>query len=124
MHSTHHLASRRPGDLNKVRTAISLKRVDPADIPASARVTVQSRTVATPASAQIQGKRTAAQAGLDRPSQIARPSLPSSSISAPSQDDPEDDVLEELYCTMNTNVVGIQYYRGICLSAISEFHDN
>lgn len=94
---------------------MSLRRIDPADIPESARVKkpiLASNHVSTSNAAK---KRKAAQAGLGQPSSSTNPaSMTSASASfpCPSQEDTEEEIVDELYCNLTTSVVGIQYYEG------------
>ncbi|CAA7259081.1 unnamed protein product [Cyclocybe aegerita] len=112
----------KPADQQKIKLAISLRRIDPADIPASAgmRPTPQVVSPSNDTGPSNAGsKRTSTQAGLDRPTTAARFSVAPASSPQPPQVENEEDVQEEeevrdeLYCRMNTNVVGIQYYRGL-----------
>lgn len=95
--------------------AMSLRRIDPADIPESARVKkpiLASNHVSTSNAPQ---KRKAAQAGLGHASSSTNPA-PTTSASAsfpcPTQEDIEEEIVDELYCNLTTSVVGIQYYKG------------
>ncbi|KAF5380521.1 hypothetical protein D9615_004518 [Tricholomella constricta] len=123
----------KPQDQQKIRLAISLRRIDPDDIPDSAK----ARPMPTPS----------AGANNDRPSQkkrkaepeplLASQGAPSSSFTTSTnptppassrmkistatrlaedervEEAPREEVRDELYCTMNTNVMGIQYYKGL-----------
>ncbi|KAF8200953.1 SNF2 family N-terminal domain-containing protein [Pholiota molesta] len=104
--------SLKPQDKNKIKLAISLRRIDPADVPPSARVAAPVNT-APP----VQRKRSATQAGLSQTSQIATQSTPGSSSFPTTQqtqeEEPEEEPRDELYCTFVTSVVGIQYYKGL-----------
>lgn len=114
-----------------------MRTVDPADIPASAkaptpgagssqlkknasqdRLTQIAQALATPGSSQ---KRTATQAELNRFSQI-RQALVDVPSPLPTQEEAEDaseeEFKDEIYCNMNTNVVGIQYYKGMFRKSI------
>ncbi|KAF7361792.1 DNA repair protein rad5 [Mycena venus] len=102
-----------PADKKKIRDAISARRVDPSDVPVTARASAQ---VANPAPSQ---KRRRAEFEA---SQGASSSQSSSSVLSRSQpvaeEEEEEEVTEveppdELYCTMQTDVVGVQYYRGM-----------
>jgi len=107
-----------PEDQNKIRLAISLRRVDPADIPYTARVNIPPSTIpvsapTTAPATQMGQKRTSTQAGLTaRPSVASAPSHSQANVEV-EKEITEEEVRDELYCTMNTNVVGIQYYRGV-----------
>jgi SWI/SNF-related matrix-associated actin-dependent regulator of chromatin subfamily A3 len=106
-------------DKARVTLAMSLRRIDPADIPESARVKkpiLASNHVST---SNAPKKRKAAQAGLGQASSSTNPA-PTTSASAsasasfpcPTQEDTEEDIVDELYCNLTTSVVGIQYYKG------------
>lgn len=115
-----------------------MRTIDPADIPAGAKGNVRKIAASTAGvgSSQLkrnpsqdrlsqisqatavpsQGKRKATQAELDRFSQIrqALVGLPSSSPALEEPEEaPEEEVKDEIYCNLNTNVVGIQYYKGM-----------
>ncbi|KAF9565547.1 hypothetical protein CPC08DRAFT_815314 [Agrocybe pediades] len=106
-------------DQNKIRMAISLRRIDPNDVPPSAKPKPKvgfANGSSQPSSSQ--GKRTATQAGLDPLVQRLNAALSSSSTQARRKEEIEDEpyeeeVRDELYCNMVTSVVGIQYYRGM-----------
>ncbi|KAJ6500012.1 SNF2 family N-terminal domain-containing protein [Mycena vitilis] len=97
------------GDQQKIRTAISRRRVDPSDIPITAKAPGQGATPSVPSQKRRRAEFEAAAAA----------SQPSSSASRPLQiEDEEEEVTEvelpdELYVTMQTEVVGVQYYRGL-----------
>jgi SWI/SNF-related matrix-associated actin-dependent regulator of chromatin subfamily A3 len=109
---------RRPDDQVKVRKAISARRVDPSDIPETARISQPD------VSGPSQKKRKAvaeASVGPSRPAAVAS----SSRVQAPSatrvidvdeelenEEPQEEESVDELYCTMTTNIVGVQYYNG------------
>lgn len=89
-----------------------MRRIDPADIPASARATAPlSSTNPT------QRKRSAAQAGLHHSSQTHTQHTPGSSQhnaqESIEEEVQEEEARDELYCSLKTNVVGIQYYKGM-----------
>lgn len=107
----------RPEDQVKIRKAISTRRVDPSDIPESAKISQPG----VPGPSQKKRK-----AESEAPVAPSRPAnLASSHAQAPSaarvidvdeevdDDEPqEEEAIDELYCTMTTNVVGVQYYNG------------
>lgn len=107
-----------PADQSKIRLAMSLRRVDPADMPPSARANAIASVNASSTAAlkTTNLKRGAAQAGLShtlRPATGSSPSIQLSSTQANGEEEVmEEETTDDLYCTMNTNVVGIQYYRG------------
>ncbi|KAF8161207.1 SNF2 family N-terminal domain-containing protein [Crassisporium funariophilum] len=108
-----------PADQQKIRMAVALRRVDPGDIPESAKPKGPANLAQPASTATSQIKRSATVAGLDRPSQSSTSQAqPAPSITQRVDDDLETEVIEdepvdELYCTMSTNVVGIQYYKGM-----------
>lgn len=111
--------SPRPSDQQKIRLAISLRRIDPADIPETAKGKVLNPTAATPntGSGPTSLKR---KAPLEAKSVVSQHSAPVVSFPSASQaveeeveeDFVDEETKDEIYCTMATNVVGIQYYRG------------
>jgi len=93
-----------------VTLAMSLRRIDPADIPESARMKKPINHVST---SNTPKKRKAAQAGLGQASSTTNPTPPASaSLPCPTQEDVEEEIVDELYCNLTTSVVGIQYYNG------------
>ncbi|KAI6157534.1 SNF2 family N-terminal domain-containing protein [Pisolithus tinctorius] len=121
--------SLRPEDQGKVRRAIADRRVDPVDIPTSAKV------IAAPMSQPIQPlmplltapEPTSANQRQRKRKQLSESSEPSvpnvsgvSTSSRPRTNDEDEDVLliepepiDELYCIFKTRVVGVQYYKGL-----------
>ncbi|KAL4074195.1 SNF2 family N-terminal domain-containing protein [Scleroderma citrinum] len=113
-------------DQTKVRRAIATGRIDPFDIPVSVKGPA-------PPMAQSASSTTPSAQGSADPSQRKRKQAPesSSSLARPGQiamsaetrhlikDDDEDitpnesEVIDELYCTYKTNVVGVRYYKGL-----------
>lgn len=102
----------RPQDKSKIKLAISLRRIGPADVPPSAKMAAPVNTAPL-----VQRKRSATQAGFSQTSQTATQSTSGSSSFPTTQqtqeDEPEEEPRDELYCTFVTSVVGIQYYKGI-----------
>ncbi|TCD63046.1 hypothetical protein EIP91_006059 [Steccherinum ochraceum] len=119
-------------DQSKIRLAVGLRRVDPEDIPASAKAPSSTIGAAplTPGPSQKQRKAAfqAAQAAGASPSQSQ--SRPASSAQplrriveptatqiaedeAASADVPQDDSVDEEIVSMRASVVGIQYYKGL-----------
>ncbi|KAL5485063.1 ARC19 [Sanghuangporus weigelae] len=112
-------------DQAKIRRAIARKQVDPEDVPASAN------TLALPPSTQPSNLNS--QTGKRKASSIAGPSSSqaSSSPQAPTthrstelmpndvievvddEDEPDPETRDELYCVLETQVVGVQYYAGM-----------
>lgn len=109
----------RPEDQGKVSLAIALGRVDPADIPPSARV------VTTPTSQLVKpsGPPLAAnprQQKRERPSENSGPPVSRFHGTGSRTDNEDEEVLpiepepiDELYCVFKTRVVGVQHYRGL-----------
>lgn len=152
----------RAEDQRKVKIALATRRIDPADIPESARLAPEppagngntpSSSQTVPASSQVTGppssqtapssSQPSASQSTRGPSQKKRKAAIEAAIAAsqsqgnsqagPSQqapvrrvqglgnttweegaleDAPEEDPADELYCTMTSSVVGIQYYKG------------
>ncbi|KAK7472758.1 hypothetical protein VKT23_000868 [Stygiomarasmius scandens] len=114
-------------DQQKIRRAIVERHVDPADIPATARKPEAPRPQAPPVQtavqrgAPIQASTSATQASTGQNKRKAQDQALTSSQAPVSQvvdvDDPEDnapeEAIDELYCCLNTNVVGLQYYKGL-----------
>jgi hypothetical protein len=111
-----HITLSRSEDQQKIRLAVLQRRVDPGDVPESAKIR-ESSSVHTAAEAIAHpSKRTATQAGLDHPNApvISQTSSSSSTFQPPEEVEEvtEDEIRDELYCIMTTTVVGIQYYKG------------
>ena len=147
-------ASLRPEDQKKVRLPLATRRIDPADIPESAK-SARSQNAApsssqngppssqptAPPSSQPSASQGAAPSGDPNrkkrkaaieaaivssrgpgASQVPTPAYPSARrIQGPGnttweegalEDTPEEEPVDELYCTMVSSVVGIQYYKG------------
>ena len=94
--------------------AMSLRRIDPADIPESARIKKPIPTSNHVSTSNAPKKRKAAQAGLGQAPSTTNPTTPpaSDSFPCPTQEDVEEEIVDELYCNLTTSVVGIQYYNG------------
>ncbi|KAL1741859.1 SNF2 family N-terminal domain-containing protein [Schizophyllum fasciatum] len=98
-------------DRNKIREAVRMRRVDPVDIPPSARA-----AAAPPPTTQPARKRKA-------PEEPSRPSISQATSSASglsqryedeiTEDNAPEEASDELYCVLSTGVVGIQYYTGL-----------
>ncbi|CCM03320.1 uncharacterized protein FIBRA_05448 [Fibroporia radiculosa] len=117
----------RPEDQAKIRIAVGLRRVAPDDIPDTAKVQLTQPSASSAMSSGSQNKRKAV-TPMSTPVSPRGPTPSSSKGSrllsqlAASQNNEEeenDDVIEiednkdELYCMLRTNVVGIQYYKGL-----------
>lgn len=82
-----------------------MRRIELSDAPPSSQAAVKS----------VQKKRNAVQAGFRQSPQNPSQALPGSSqnIAQESAEEvPDEDVPEELFCSLKTSVVGIQYYKG------------
>lgn len=102
----------RPADKVKIRLAISLQRIDPADIPVSTRLNrvITNTPSSVSSTSQTRQKRTVAQAGFESAS------TDRNSFATQEQEEEEvveEEVVDELYCHLVAKVVGIQYYKGI-----------
>ncbi|KAL1673766.1 SNF2 family N-terminal domain-containing protein [Schizophyllum commune] len=100
-------------DRHKIREAVRLRRIDPADVPPNARV-----AAAPPPATQVTRKRKvpepASQPSTSQASSsMAGPSRPSQAIEDEATEDNVEEAADELYCTLSTGVVGIQYYTGL-----------
>ncbi|KAK0225975.1 SNF2 family N-terminal domain-containing protein [Armillaria fumosa] len=121
----------RSDDHRRIRKAVSERRVDPADIPPSAQTVKSTFINASATSIPSQKKRKARQeaaSGSQRPALSSeRPPSPAQ-VSATSayppsstpvdetliaDEIPEEEPADKLYSTMRTNVVGLQYYKGL-----------
>ncbi|KAI0940604.1 hypothetical protein AcW1_003757 [Taiwanofungus camphoratus] len=129
----------RPEDQGKIRMAVGLHRIDPADVPDTAKLqnsqgkTAKSNVKAPTTPGSSQTKRKAAAIASSQPTTPAS-SQPGSSqprssqaLHRPSQlstsqmleeDDDEDvveveDTRDELYVMLKTSIVGVQYYNGL-----------
>lgn len=110
-------------DQAKVRRAIANQRVDPSDIPSTAKAAPPTIIHATPSTSQApapsQKKRKAA---IEQPAShlsSARPAVPATTHSMIHDVDEDDEVtiiepdpVDELYRTLSTSIVGVQYYKG------------
>lgn len=100
-----------PHDRQKIREAVRLRRIDPADIPQAAKA------LTAPIPSNQATKKRKATAEPPQPSTSRAPS----GMPAPSQryedeaveDNAPEEAADELYCTLSTGVVGIQYYTGL-----------
>lgn len=91
-----------PQDQQKIRLAISLRRVDPADVPVSAK-SVQSARLVTAAEHRARSNENIKKRKAEEGTSLEE---------EPAEEVVEEEVKDELYCTVRTNVVGIQYYKG------------
>ncbi|RDB25140.1 DNA repair protein rad5 [Hypsizygus marmoreus] len=112
-----------PQDQQKIRLAISLRRIDPADVPESAKAKPVTTPAAAGPSARPSQQKRKAEHDLLSASQSSSTSPPLATQivrdatrrveDEPMEEVDEEEVKDEVYCTMNTNVVGIQYYKGL-----------
>lgn len=117
----------RPEDQRKVRLAVGMRRVDPSDVPDSAKGVAAGEGSAGPGPSQKKRKAAFEAAMASSQGSSQRRTQPSSSqgprqISGPSasqfpreveEEIPEQEqITDELYCSYNTNIVGVQYYTG------------
>ncbi|KAF9263265.1 hypothetical protein L218DRAFT_927698 [Marasmius fiardii PR-910] len=117
-------AELKSSDQQKIRTAVALRRINPSDVPKSARVAlpVTRHTNAHSSSSQNQKRKEPPESA---PSRYIPPSSNSQMLPVTSSafetiviDDDTDadnteEVRDELYCDLPTKVVGIQYYTGL-----------
>jgi SWI/SNF-related matrix-associated actin-dependent regulator of chromatin subfamily A3 len=126
-------SSLRVEDKARVRLALKNRRIDPADVTGALSslppMSQPSQVTATqPQTAPNPKKRKAdTEPGPSRSQNVV---VPSPTQAAARQaaiggaaweegaeiQDVVDEQVDELYCTLSTNVVGIQYYKGACLS--------
>lgn len=132
----------RPEDQSKVRIAVGLRRVDPGDVPATAKPPGTASSSAIPQAGPSQKKRKAEFEALHGTGPTQSTAGPSQSTSQTLKtqtqhlrqlvnqpmiidvvdidDDVADDApLDELYLTLRTNVVGVQYYKGMLAGSLS-----
>ncbi|KAI5123845.1 hypothetical protein M0805_005664 [Coniferiporia weirii] len=118
----------RSADQAKIRQAIARKRVDPADVPGAASNGGTSQPVSAPAPSAKQKRKADALAGPSS-SQTAVPSSSQSTVASrggtriqhdvtfiddgDEAEEPKEETRDELYCMMSTQVVGVQYYKGL-----------
>jgi SWI/SNF-related matrix-associated actin-dependent regulator of chromatin subfamily A3 len=117
-----------PQDQQKIQLAISLRRINAEDIPESAKVNPSSSGINHEPNSAPSGKKrkadehvsqtTASQARNSHPSgsQIVPPST--QLVQDDSMEEAAEEVKDELYCTLVTSVVGIQYYKGLSICRI------
>ena len=91
--------SHRPEDQAKVRLAVGLGRVDPADVPASAKISSASSPNKRKLPASATQIHSAGSSSLGQ-------------VEINDDDASSEGTVDELYCTLETTVVGIQYYHG------------
>ncbi|KAF8556100.1 hypothetical protein OG21DRAFT_1506885 [Imleria badia] len=116
LNSVAGFSSIRYEDQQKVRRAIEVQRVDPADVPAPAKVAtppmmMSGAPMAGPSADALVGQKRKYQAdGAETKVNGARGSFGDEEDEvAPMEPEPVD----ELYCVMKTSIVGVQYYKGL-----------
>ncbi|KAG1752940.1 SNF2 family N-terminal domain-containing protein [Suillus lakei] len=117
----------RPEDQTKVRRAIANQRVDPADVPLTAKAATPAAAArVTPSTSQAPGpsrqKRKAVfEQAAPTSSQLSsvKPAI-RTTIRPIVYDDEDDEVtiiepdpVDVLYCSLNSSIVGVQYYGGL-----------
>ncbi|KIK94979.1 hypothetical protein PAXRUDRAFT_141720 [Paxillus rubicundulus Ve08.2h10] len=126
----------RPDDQQKVRRAIATQRVDPADIPTSAKLVAAPVTTVAEPHAPSQPRQPSSQALGQKKRKLAsessgtssQPSVPRAStalvgarpLTSSALHDEDDEVMiiepepvDELYCVTRASIVGVQYYQGL-----------
>lgn len=108
-------------DQQKVKRAITLQRVDPADIPATAKVAAPPAMVPSFSMPGPSFNGSTAQKRKYQPD-VANGIQ---NTQGPLGDEDEDfmpaepELADELYCVVKTSIVGVQYYKGTYLVAYS-----
>ena len=117
-------------DQQKVRRAMAVQRVDPADVPATAKVSTPPMitpgiSMPGPSADPLVGQKRKYQSDVAETSRSL--SIPNANGVRSSPGDEEDDVMplepesvDELYCVMKTSIVGVQYYKGTSFCAFSQ----
>ena len=91
-------------DQQKIQLAISLRRLDPTDVTGS-KMSMPLPGLAAGSSV--------------RPSQQKRKMEAEAEGEVTQElDSTTPEIRDELYCVLNTNVVGTQYYKGLCTSQL------
>jgi SWI/SNF-related matrix-associated actin-dependent regulator of chromatin subfamily A3 len=102
-------------DQGKVRLAAQMRRIDPADVPESgkSRHSVTLNISTTQASQKRKATEEPSRASTSRVT-FGQPPAASQSVEVIVIDDEpqSNDIVDELYCTLHTSVVGIRYYDG------------
>ncbi|KAI9572249.1 SNF2 family N-terminal domain-containing protein [Boletus coccyginus] len=112
-------------DQRKVRRAIALQGVDPADVPASAKVAALpmitfDASMPGPSSHMMAGQKRKHQPDVAETSWPLSLSVPNANTAPAACGDEDEEAtliepepVDELYCVMKTSIVGIQYYEGL-----------
>ncbi|KAG1816100.1 SNF2 family N-terminal domain-containing protein, partial [Suillus subaureus] len=116
----------RPEDQTKVRQAIANQRVDPADIPKTAKVVTLTTAHVTPSTSQAPApsrkkRKAPSEQAVPTNSQLSsvKPVIRATygPIMCNDEDDEviiiEADPIDVLYCTLSSSIVGVQYYNGL-----------
>ncbi|KAG8213634.1 snf2 family protein [Butyriboletus roseoflavus] len=123
----------RYGDQQKVRCAIAAQLIDPTDIPASAKIVappaippvmLSGPSVPGPSNGALAGQKRRYQFDVAETSrslsQLSIPNVTATQGARCSVGDEDDEAMlmepepaDELYCIMNTSIVGVQYYMGL-----------
>lgn len=114
---------RRYEDQQKVRRAIAVQSVDPADVPAAAKVATPPVMMPGPSSGALAGQKRKHQpdvAGTSQSfSQMTIPNGKGVQNARGTPGDEEDELapaepesVDELYCVLKSSIVGVQYYKG------------
>jgi len=119
-------------DQRKVRRAIALQEVDPADVPATAKVAALpmitfDASMPGPSSYTMAGQKRKYQPDVAETSWSLGLSAPNGNTALAACGDEDEEAtlnepepVDELYCSMKTSIVGIQYYKGVCFDALSQ----
>lgn len=119
-------------DQRKVRRAIALQGVDPADVPASAKVAALpmitfDASMPGPSSHMMAGQKRKHQPDVAETSWPLSLSVPNANTAQAACGDEDEEAtliepepVDELYCVMKTSIVGIQYYKGVCFDALNQ----
>lgn len=128
---------RRYEDQQKVRRAIAAQRVDSADIPATAKTVAppavppmmeSGPSIPGPSSIPLAGQKRKYQLDAAGTSQsLGKLGIPHADPAKGLLSDEDDEVMliepesvDELYCVMETSIVGVQYYTGMYFVALSQ----
>lgn len=117
----------RRSDQAKVRQAIARKRVDPTDVPETAKNSQSASTAVPPVTQKREADATAGPSSSQtrvplssQPTADRRGGTSTQGVTDLSDDEnegSEEESKDELYCIMSTQVVGLQYYKGIPIQA-------
>ncbi|KAK1224593.1 hypothetical protein PQX77_012488 [Marasmius sp. AFHP31] len=122
LEDVHGFSQLKPSDQQKIRKAVAMRRVDPSDIPQSARPTpanVANASTSRPEKRKLPPVKSQARSPMSQPStsQVRPAATPPSTRPAAIEDDAGTDnaeeAIDELICEYTSKVVGIQYYHGL-----------